>query len=40
MMKDENLRKYIENTFGCAEEARSMILLDLFRHGFDGSGGK
>ncbi|KAF0974521.1 hypothetical protein FDP41_006553 [Naegleria fowleri] len=38
LVKDDNLKKYIDETFGGPEEAKLMILLDFFRHGFDGSG--
>lgn len=29
---------YVESTFGGVEAARKEILLDFFRHAFDGSG--
>ncbi|KAL9653051.1 hypothetical protein ABK040_006272, partial [Willaertia magna] len=38
IIKDENLKKYVDSTFGSAEDAKMAILLDFFRHGFDGSG--
>lgn len=36
---DDEIRVYIENSFGGVESAKRMILQDFFRHAFDGSGG-
>jgi hypothetical protein len=36
IMKDAKLRQYVESTFGSAEELTKDILVDFFRHGFDG----
>jgi hypothetical protein len=38
LYKDPNLRSYIDNTFGGAEACKKDILVDFFRHAFDGSG--
>lgn len=36
--EDEDIERYVTETFGGVERARKMILRDFFRHGFDGSG--
>ncbi|KAK3233434.1 hypothetical protein CYMTET_56271 [Cymbomonas tetramitiformis] len=38
LMKDAHLAQYIEDAFGGAAHLQKMILVDFFRHGFDGSG--
>eukprot|EP01080_Neovahlkampfia_damariscottae_P008131 gene8131-12591_t len=34
----KGVKGYIDSTFGGLEECKKLILLDFFRHGFDGSG--
>jgi hypothetical protein len=34
----KGVKGYIDTTFGGLEECKKLILLDFFRHGFDGSG--
>lgn len=38
LYKKEDLKRYIDNTFGGVHECRMTILCDFFRHAFDGSG--
>jgi len=38
LMKDRQLRSYVEATFGSQEALVKEILCDFYRHGFDGSG--
>jgi len=38
LMKDNSSKLYIEAAFGSADRAKKEILVDFFRHGFDGSG--
>lgn len=38
LMVKYNARHYIETTWGDAEKCKKAVLLDFFRHGFDGSG--
>merc|ERR1719163_1349878 len=38
LMKDPNLRAYIEDAFGSSDTLKRDILCDFFRLGFDGSG--
>jgi len=38
LKKDECSSAYINAAFGGPEEAKKAILVDFFRHGFDGSG--
>jgi hypothetical protein len=35
---DTGLKSYIDKTFGGPEKAKKDILVDFFRHAFDGSG--
>jgi hypothetical protein len=35
---DRGLKSYIDETFGGLEIAKKDILVDFFRHAFDGSG--
>lgn len=37
-MKDECSSAYIKAAFGGPDQAKKAILVDFFRHGFDGSG--
>jgi hypothetical protein len=37
--EDVKVAKYVVDTFGGVENARRLILRDVFRHGFDGGGG-
>ncbi|KAI7903738.1 uncharacterized protein BX663DRAFT_471771 [Cokeromyces recurvatus] len=39
LAKDVHAAEYIQNEYGSIEQCRKDILYDLFRHGFDGSGG-
>jgi hypothetical protein len=36
--QDKAIKEYVEKTFGSVDGAIKTILLDFFRHGFDGSG--
>jgi hypothetical protein len=38
LMKDDCSSAYIKVAFGSADQAKKAILVDFFRHGFDGSG--
>jgi hypothetical protein len=38
LMKDDCTAAYIQAAFGSAKLAKKAILVDFFRHGFDGSG--
>eukprot|EP01023_Acetabularia_acetabulum_P017046 TRINITY_DN18456_c0_g3_i1.p1 TRINITY_DN18456_c0_g3~~TRINITY_DN18456_c0_g3_i1.p1 ORF type:complete len:652 (-),score=82.91 TRINITY_DN18456_c0_g3_i1:306-2261(-) len=38
LCKDEAIRQYVQQAFGNQERCRKLILLDFFRHAFDGSG--
>lgn len=38
LCQDEHLSAYVHKVFGGVEECRHAILLDFFRHAFDGSG--
>lgn len=38
LVKDPGLKMYIEKVFGGAEACKKKILVDFFRHAFDGSG--
>jgi len=38
LMGDTSSKTYIEAAFGSEREAKKAILVDFFRHGFDGSG--
>lgn len=38
LMKDEQLRDYVEDKFGSMENCRKQILWDFFKFAFDGSG--
>lgn len=38
LLKDASLAAYIDHAFGGPEKLRKTILVDFFRHGFDGSG--
>jgi len=38
MCRDERVLHYIENQFGSSRELRLKVLVDYFKHGFDGSG--
>lgn len=38
LVKDPGLNSYIEETFGGVEKLTKDILVDFFRHAFDGSG--
>ena len=35
---DTGLKSYFDQTFGGIDKARKDILVDFFRHAFDGSG--
>ena len=37
--KDKDKKDYMKEVWGSVEEAQQAILVDFFRHGFDGSGG-
>ncbi|KAI9480739.1 MAG: hypothetical protein EXX96DRAFT_563997 [Benjaminiella poitrasii] len=39
LTRDADVAEYVQNEFGGVEQCRKDILYDLFRHGFDGSGG-
>ncbi len=36
--KDPHLKNYVASVFGSVEGCRKAVLLDFFRHAFDGSG--
>ena len=36
--KDPKLASYVNSVFGSVEGCRKAVLLDFFRHAFDGSG--
>lgn len=36
--KDAKLASYVNSVFGSVEGCRKAVLLDFFRHAFDGSG--
>ena len=38
LCKDPEVASYVESAFGGVEACRKAILLDFFRHAFDGSG--
>ncbi|KAL4447499.1 hypothetical protein ABPG75_004718 [Micractinium tetrahymenae] len=38
LCRDPQVAAYVQATFGGVEPCRKVILLDFFRHGFDGSG--
>ncbi|GAB4816186.1 hypothetical protein N2152v2_003232 [Parachlorella kessleri] len=38
LCRDPAIAKYVEESFGSVEDCRLDILVDFFRHGFDGSG--
>lgn len=38
LYSDTGLKSYIDETFGGIEKAKKDILVDFFRHAFDGSG--
>ena len=38
MESDPHLLKYVQTTFGGVQRLRKTILVDFFKHGFDGSG--
>jgi len=38
LMKDEQLKEYVEDKFGSMENCRKQILWDFFKFAFDGSG--
>ncbi|KAK9816451.1 hypothetical protein WJX72_000489 [[Myrmecia] bisecta] len=38
LCRDPQLRNYVDRTFGDVEACRKSILLDFFRHAFDGGG--
>lgn len=38
LYKDNHIRRYIDNAFGSVEACSKTILVDCFRHAFDGSG--
>eukprot|EP01025_Chloroclados_australasicus_P049680 TRINITY_DN5673_c0_g2_i1.p1 TRINITY_DN5673_c0_g2~~TRINITY_DN5673_c0_g2_i1.p1 ORF type:complete len:691 (-),score=90.42 TRINITY_DN5673_c0_g2_i1:456-2369(-) len=38
LCKDDAIRQYVQSAFGNQERCRKIILVDFFRHAFDGSG--
>ena len=38
LCNDDGIRSYIDSIFGGIDKAKKDILLDFFRHAFDGSG--
>ncbi len=38
MIKNKGIKLYIDTVFGGTEPLKKMILVDFFRHAFDGSG--
>lgn len=38
LSSDNGLKSYMDKTFGGLEKAKKDILVDFFRHAFDGSG--
>ena len=36
--KEPGIRKYVETSFGSVTDVRKAVLVDFFRHAFDGSG--
>lgn len=38
LYQDERIRSYIDKQFGSPEQLKMVVLVDYFKHGFDGSG--